>query len=83
MEYTTDADDEFLRVKLTGRQGDRAPHEVCAAVLAESRKRGRDRILRQQANEFINLVARSHAVMVRHFAGVQPALAWLRGEREA
>lgn len=123
MQYTIDADDEFLRVKIEGRQVDRPPHEVCAAVLAESRKRGRDRILieldqrfplspgnqfalvtrlpeigftsqhrialvhrraeMQQANEFINLVARNHGVMVRNFAGVEPALAWLRGERDA
>ena len=37
----------------------------------------------QQANEFINLVARNHGVMVRNFADLQPALAWLRGERDA
>jgi hypothetical protein len=123
LQYTIDADEEFLRVRIMGRQVDRPPHEVCAAVLEESRKRGRDRILieldqrfplspgnqfalvtqlpeigftaqhrialvhrtaeMQQANEFINLVARNHGVMVRNFAGVQPALAWLRGEREA
>jgi hypothetical protein len=34
----------------------------------------------QEANEFINLVARNHGVMVRNFAGVEPAKAWLRGE---
>ncbi|HJV10457.1 MAG TPA: hypothetical protein VJ690_03025 [Burkholderiales bacterium] len=123
MQYTIDADDEFLRVKIEGRQVDRPPHEVCVAVLAESRKRGRDRILieldqrfplspgnqfalvtrlpeigftsqhrialvhrgaeMQRANEFINLVARNHGVMVRNFAGLQPALAWLRGETTA
>jgi hypothetical protein len=120
MEYTIDADEEFLRVTISGRDTDRPPSEVCAAVLAESRKRGRDRILieldqrfplspgnqfalvtrlpeigftprqrialihrtrkMQEANEFINLVARNHGVMVRNFAGVEPAKAWLRGE---
>jgi len=45
MEYAIEADDEFLRVKVSGRDADRPPSEVCAAVLAESRKRGRDRIL--------------------------------------
>jgi hypothetical protein len=45
MEYAIEADEEFLRVRLSGREADRPPSEVCAAVLAESRKRGRDRIL--------------------------------------
>lgn len=123
MEYTISADDEFLRVSVSGRGTDRPPSDVCAAVLAESRKRGRDRILieldqkfplspgnqfalvtrlpelgftpqqrialvhrtpqMQDANQFINLVARNHGVMVRNFAGVEPAKAWLRGERDA
>jgi hypothetical protein len=122
MQYTIEADDEFLRVKVSGRETDRAPSEVCAAVLAESRKRGRDRILieldqkfplspgnqfvlvtrlpdigfsqqhrialvhrtaeMQDANQFINLVARNHGVMVRNFAGVERAEAWLRGEAD-
>ena len=123
MEFTIDADEEFLRVKVSGRDTDRPPSEVCVAVLAESRKRGRDRILieldqrfplspgnqfalvtrlpeigftpqqrialvhrtaeMQDANQFINLVARNHGVMVRNFAGVKPAEAWLRGETDA
>jgi hypothetical protein len=123
MEYTIDADDEFLRVKVSGRDSDHPPSEVCAAVLAESRKRGRDRILieldqrfplspssqfalvtrlpeigftpqqrialvhrtaeMQDANQFVNLVARNHGVMVRNFAGVERAKAWLREESEA
>ena len=123
MEYTISADDEFLRVTVRGRDTDRPPSEVCAAVLAESRKRGRDRILieldqkfplspgnqfalvtrlpeigftpqqrialvhrtpqMQDANQFINLVARNHGVMVRNFSGVEPAKAWLRGEGDA
>ncbi len=45
MEYTIEADEEFLRVRISGREIDRPPSEVCAAVLAESRKRGRKRIL--------------------------------------
>ena len=123
MEYTISADDEFLRVRVSGRDSDSPPSDVCAAVLAESRKHGRDRILieldqqfplsptsqaalvtrlpelgftaqqrvalvhrtaeAQQANQFINLVARNHGVMVRNFAGVEPAKAWLRGEGDA
>ena len=34
----------------------------------------------QDANQFINLVARNHGVMVRNFHGVERAKAWLRGE---
>jgi len=45
LEYTIEADEEFLRVRIRGRETDRPPSEVCAAVLAESRKRGRKRIL--------------------------------------
>ncbi len=45
MQFTIDADDEFLRVKVSGRDADRPPSEVCAAVLSESAKLGRDRIL--------------------------------------
>ena len=123
MEYSIDADEEFLRVRVSGRAIDRPPSEICAAVLAESRKRRRDRILieldqkvplspgnqfalvtrlpelgftqqhrialvhrraeMQDANQFINLVARNHGVMVRNFAGVDLAMAWLRGQDNA
>jgi len=31
----------------------------------------------------VNLVARNHGVMVRNFAGLEPAKAWLRGEGDA
>ena len=120
MEYTIDADEEFLRVNVSGRDTDRPPSEVCVAVLAESRKRGRRRILieldqkfplspssqfslvtrlpqigftaeervalvhrtpeMQDANQFINLVARNHGVNVRNFWDIEPAKAWLREE---
>ena len=120
MHYSIDADEEFLLVTISGRDVDRPPSEVCAAVLAESGKRGRSRILieldqrfplspgnqfalvtklpqlgftaaqrialvhrtpeMQDANQFINLVASNHGVMVRNFTGVEPAKAWLRGE---
>jgi hypothetical protein len=120
MQYTIEADEEFLRVNVSGRESDQPPSEVCAAVLAESRKRGRNRILieldqkaplsptsqfklvtqlpqigfspeqrialvhgtpeMQDANQFINLVARNHGVMVRNFQALERAKAWLRGE---
>ena len=119
MQYQIDADEEFLRVTLSGRETDQPPSEVCAVVLAESRKRGRSRILieldqkfplspgnqfalvtklpelgfttaqrialvhrtteMQDANQFINLVASNHGVMVRNFFGLEQAKDWLRG----
>ena len=45
MEYQIDVDDEFLRVTASGRDSDQPPSHLCAAVLAESRKRNRKRIL--------------------------------------
>jgi len=45
MQYTIDADEEFLRVKLWGRTEDRPPHEVCMAMARESERLGRYRIL--------------------------------------
>ncbi len=122
MEYSIAADEEFLRVTASGRDTDRPPSEFCAAVLAESRKQGRNRILieldqkvplsptsqfqlvtrlpqigftqedrialvhrsaaMQDANQFINLLARNHGVMVRNFDGLERAKAWLRGEAD-
>ena len=120
MQYRIEADEEFLRVHVSGRDIDRPPSEVCAAVLAKSRELERPRILieldqkfplspnnqyrlvtrlpelgftqrerialvhrtrqAQEANEFINLVAINHGVMVRNFRGLEQAEAWLRGE---
>ena len=119
MQYHIDADEEFLRVTVSGRDTDRPPSEMCAAVLAESRKRSRSRILieldqkfplsptsqfqlitnlpkigftagerialvhrtpqAQEANEFINLLAKNHGVAVRNFSAVELAKDWLRG----
>jgi hypothetical protein len=119
LQYHIEADEEFLRVTMSGRDTDQPPSHVCAAVLAESRKRNRKRILieldqkfplsptsqfqlvtnlrtigftdeerialvhrtqeAQNANHFINLLARNHGVMVRNFGGVEPAMDWLRG----
>ena len=45
MQYSIRDDEEFLRVEISGRDTDRAPSEVCAQVLAESRRRKRRRIL--------------------------------------
>jgi hypothetical protein len=120
MQYRIEADEEFLCVAMSGRDVDRPPSEVCALILAESRKLGRKRILieldqkfplsptsqfqlitnlpklgftaeervalvhrtpeAQNANQFINLLAKNHGVTVRSFSGVEPAKDWLRGE---
>jgi hypothetical protein len=45
VEYTIEADAEFLRVRMSGRDTDRPPSEVCAAVLDASASLGRMRIL--------------------------------------
>ncbi len=45
MQYAIGFDAEFLRVKLWGRDVDRPPSEVCAAVLEHSAKYARERIL--------------------------------------
>ena len=52
MHYNIDADEEFLRVTIRGRDEDRPPSEVCALVLAESRKRNRKRILIELDQKF-------------------------------
>jgi hypothetical protein len=45
MEYSIEADAEFLRVKVSGREEDRAPSQVCAVILRESERLARKRIL--------------------------------------
>ena len=119
MEYSITADEEFLRVKVSGRDTDQPPSDVCALIYKESETAARPRILieldqkfplsptsqfqlvtnlpklgftadervalvhrtaeAQSANQFVNLVARNHGVMVRNFTGVEAAMDWLRG----
>ena len=45
MNYSIDSDAEFLRVKVSGRDSDEPPSDVCTVVLRESRRLGRNRIL--------------------------------------
>ena len=118
MNYSVDADHEFLRVSVSGREQDEPPSEICQLVLRESRRLGLNRILieldqksalsptsqvmlvnrlqqigftledrialvhrtevMQLANNFINTVAADRGVMVRNFASVEDAQAWLR-----
>ena len=52
MEYTIGADAEFLRVTVSGRDTDTPPSALCAAVLGESMKLGRMRILIELDQKF-------------------------------
>ena len=45
MKYAIKADDEFLRVSVSGRDDDEPPSDVCKVVLMESRRLERPRIL--------------------------------------
>ena len=45
MKYAIRADDEFLRVTMSGRQDDEPPSHVCKVVLLESARLKRSRIL--------------------------------------
>jgi hypothetical protein len=52
MEYTIGADAEFLLVTASGRETDTPPSALCAAVLGESAKLGRMRILIELDQKF-------------------------------
>ena len=52
MEYSIQADHEFLRVRVAGRDTDDAPSHFCAEVLRESERLGRRRILIELAQKF-------------------------------
>lgn len=45
MKYSIEADAEFLRVTMSGRQDDQAPSDVCKVILMESARLSRPRIL--------------------------------------
>ena len=45
MKYEIQADEEFLRVTVSGRESDEPPSQVCKAVLAASQQLRRPRIL--------------------------------------
>ena len=52
MEYTIGADADFLRVTASGRDTDTPPSAFCAAVLSQSIKLGRMRILIELDQKF-------------------------------
>ena len=45
VDYAIAADEEFLRVRIWGRESDEPPSHVCAEVFKASRQLGRSRIL--------------------------------------
>jgi len=52
LHYSIEADEEFLRVTMAGRDTDQPPSHVCAEVLVQSRKRNRKRILIELDQKF-------------------------------
>ncbi|HZN87235.1 MAG TPA: hypothetical protein VFB53_10680 [Burkholderiales bacterium] len=52
MEHSIEADEEFLRVRVSGRDTNTPPSEVCAEVLRESVRLGRMRILIELDQKF-------------------------------
>ena len=65
MQYTIEADAEFLRVRVSGRDTDRPPPEVCAAVLDASVQHERNRILIELDQLFPLSPASQHTLITR------------------
>ena len=65
MEYAITADHEFLRVKLSGRDTDEPPSEVCALVFQESERSGRRRILIELDQRFPLSPTSQHVLVTR------------------
>ena len=65
MEYSIDADEEFLRVKVSGRDTDKPPSDICALVYQESEKRERRRILIELDQKFPLSPTSQHQLVTR------------------
>ena len=52
MQFSIDVDHEFLRVKVSGRDTDKPPSDVCAQIFQESEKQDRPRILIELDQKF-------------------------------
>ena len=65
MEYSITADAEFLRVKISGRDTDQPPSNLCALVYQESETAGRPRILIELDQKFPLSPTSQHQLITR------------------
>ena len=65
MEYSITADTEFLRVKVSGRDSDHPPSDVCALIYRESESAGRPRILIELDQQFPLSPTSQHQLVTR------------------
>ena len=65
MEYSITADAEFLRVKVSGRDTDQPPSDVCALIYKESETAARPRILIELDQKFPLSPTSQHLLVTR------------------
>jgi hypothetical protein len=65
VEYSITADAEFLRVRVSGRDTDQPPADVCAIIYRESEGAGRPRILIELDQQFPLSPVSQHQLVTR------------------
>jgi len=65
MEYSITADEEFLRVKVSGRDTDKPPSDICALIFHESESAVRPRILIELDQKFPLSPTSQHQLVTR------------------
>ena len=65
MQHSIIADEEFLRVQVSGRDTDQPPSDVCALVYRESERLGRRRILIELDQQFPLSPVSQHQLITR------------------
>ena len=65
MEYAITADAEFLRVRVSGRDTDQPPSDVCAIIFRESESAARPRILIELDQKFPLSPTSQHQLVTR------------------
>ena len=65
MEYSITADAEFLRVRMSGRDTDQPPSDVCALIYRESESSGKPRILIELDQKFPLSPTSQHQLITR------------------
>jgi len=65
MEYSIESDAEFLRVKVSGRDTDRPPSDVCVVVFRESERLKRHRVLIELDQQFPLSPTSQHQLVTR------------------